>query len=152
MSTPPDPAAITSAALQAIVDELRAQFAVQRVTLRLEGTDPPYAVAHESRAEGVRTLIGDTTVPLKGQPVVEAMLAGEPQVVQDDCATANEDPAFQKMLGLYGGMAAQIVTAVRADGRLKGIVSLHQLQTPRTWTQAEKDAASAACRLLGRIL
>ena len=82
----------------------------------------------------------ERTVDLKRQPVVLELQQGR-QVVQDDCRTAFDDPVFQAMLETYGGLAAQIVTPVFVGGRLAAIVSLHQLGTPRSWTEAE----AAAC-------
>jgi GAF domain-containing protein len=154
MSTDAGPltATLRDAALDALVGALREALDVGRCTLRLDRPGETFPVVHESRAPGVGTLIGETTVVLKGQPVVEAMLAGVPQVVQDDCATASDDPAFQRMLGVYGGMASQIVTAVRVDGELRGIVSLHQLGTPRRWTAAETEAATRGAGLIGAVL
>jgi GAF domain-containing protein len=72
------------------------------------------------------------------------MLETGRQVVQDDCASAFDDPAFQRMLGAYGGLAAQIVTPVFLDGRLAAIVSLHQLGAPRRWSGGERALAAAA--------
>jgi GAF domain-containing protein len=97
-------------------------------------------------------LIADTEVSLKGQPVVVALTSGEPQVVQHDSAAASDDPAFQRMLSSYGGMGAQIVTAVRVDGALLGIISLHHLGGTRTWSDAEIALASDAAALVARML
>src|SRR4051794_19938080 len=131
---------------------MREALGVGRCTLRLDIPDAVFPVVHEALAPGVGSLIGETSVVLKGQPVVEAMLSGVPQVVQDDCATASDDPAFQRMLGIYGGMAAQIVTAVRVDGELRGIVSLHELGGPRRWTDAETALAARGAGLVGAVL
>jgi GAF domain-containing protein len=65
-------------------------------------------------------------------------------VVQDDCRSAYDDVAFQRMLDAYGGLAAQIVTPVLVEGRLAAIVSVHQLGAPRRWTAGEVAAASEA--------
>ena len=73
---------------------------------------------------------------LPTQPVVLEIQQGR-QVVQDDCASAFDDVAFQRMLTAYGGLAAQIVTPVQVDGRLEAILSLHQLGTPRRWSNVE---------------
>lgn len=143
---------IRGAALQAVVDALRAGFSVDRCTLRLEGPDQAYDVAYEARLPHARTLIADTEISLKGQPVVVALTSGEPQVVQHDSAAASDDPAFHRMLASYGGMGAQIVTAVRVDGALLGIISLHHLGGPRTWSDEEIALASDAAALVGRIL
>ena len=75
----------------------------------------------------------ERTVDLRTQPVVLELQTGR-QVVQDDCRTAYDDPAFQRMLDAYGGLAAQIVTPVFDGDRLRAVVSLHQLGRPRAWT------------------
>ena len=74
------------------------------------------------------------------------------QVVQDDCAAAYDDPAFQRMLDAYGGLAAQIVTPVLRDGELAAIVSLHQLGAPRTWTEDEIATATKTAERVGELL
>ena len=51
-----------------------------------------------------------------------------------------------------GGMAAQIVTAVRPGGRLRGIISLHDLRAPRRWTAEETELARRAAALTAAIL
>src|SRR5436305_135432 len=111
--TEADYAPLRAAALEAIVGSLREAVRVDRCTLRLEAPGDYFPVLHESRTPHAGTLIGDRKVPLQGQPVVEAILAGADQVVQPDTATASEDPAFQAMLIHYGGLGAQIVTPVR---------------------------------------
>lgn len=141
-----------AAVLRGVLDELRSACAADRCTLRTADADPSFSVVVESRRDGVGSLIGDTTVVLAGQPVVEAMRAGTAQVVQDDCVAADDDPAFQRMLVAYGGLSAQVVTAVRDDAGLHGIVSVHVLGGTRAWTPAETGAAAAACAEIGRIL
>ena len=74
------------------------------------------------------------------------------QVVQDDCAAAFDDPAFQAMLSVYGGLAAQIVTPVLREGRLEAILSLHQLGAPRRWTADEVATAARAAERVGELL
>jgi GAF domain-containing protein len=111
---------------------------------------------YESRLDGVRTLVGDQEVSLKGQPVVEAILGGIEQVIQPDCASASDDPKFQAMLASYGGMGAQIVTPVRDRERLLGIISLHHLGGPREWSDRElaipRDGADLVARIAGDAL
>jgi GAF domain-containing protein len=72
--------------------------------------------------------------------------------VQDDCRAAFDDPAFRRMLDVYGGLAAQIVTPVVVDGAVRAIVSLHQLGAPRTWTPEEIALARETAEQLGALL
>ncbi len=143
---------IRGAALDAIIAALREAFAVQRCTLRLDDEGELFPVRHESSIPPASSLIGDRSVALRGQPVAEALLGGAAQVIQPDTRAASEDPAFLRMLELYGGLGAQIVTAVRCEGRLVGIISLHQLGGPRAWSTEEAELAQAAADLVARIL
>ena len=113
MTVGDDRGQLIGAALDGLVSEMRERVGVERCTLRLDVEEDYFPVVCEARLDGVRTLIGDQEVSLKGQPVVEAILGGIEQVIQPDCAGASDDPAFQRMLISYGGMGAQIVTPVR---------------------------------------
>lgn len=134
--------------LQELLDATKAS----RVTLRRDVAGrSPFPVVAEVLTQGVGSLRDERTVNLTTQPVVREIQQGR-QVVQDDCANAYDDPAFQAMLAAYGGLAAQIVTPIHIDGRLEAILSLHQLGAPRTWTAAEIAAATATAERLGKAL
>jgi GAF domain-containing protein len=135
-----------------VLDGLLASTGASRVTLRqdLPG-DYRFPVTHEALAPGVGSLREERTVQLTTQPVVLEVAAGR-QVVQDDCCSAFDDPAFQKMLDAYGGLAAQIVTPVVQDGAVAGIVSLHQLGSPRHWTEDDIAACTAAAAQLEGLI
>ena len=140
------------ATLDDVLDELRAATGASRVTLRRDVPgDPPFPVVAESLAPGVGSLRRERSVHLPTQPVVLEVQRGR-QVVQDDCATASDDPAFQAMLAAFGGLAAQIVTPVLRDGDVAAILSLHQLGTARRWTEDEVAAASRAAERVGALL
>jgi GAF domain-containing protein len=153
MTVGDDRGQLIGAALDGLVSEMRERVGVQRCTLRLDVAEEYFPVVYESRLDGVRTLVGDKQVSLKGQPVVEAILGGIEQVIQPDCAAASDDPAFQRMLISYGGMGAQIVTPVRDGERLLGIISLHHLGGPREWSHRElaipRDGAELVARIVG---
>jgi GAF domain-containing protein len=72
--------------------------------------------------------------------------------VQDDCTSSFDEPGFQRMLVAYGGLAAQIVTPVFRDGRLAAIVSLHQVGTPRAWSERERALAQEAAERVRALL
>jgi GAF domain-containing protein len=135
-----------------IVAELLSLTRASRVTLRRDVPGPDaFPVVEEALAPGVGSLRGERTVHLPTQPVVMEVQAGR-QVVQDDCRAAYDDDAFQRMLDVYGGLAAQIVTPVIAHGRVEAIVSVHQLGTRRRWTEEEIAAATEAGRRVGELL
>jgi GAF domain-containing protein len=140
------------ATIATVLEELLAETGASRVTLRRDVPgDAPFPVVEEARAPGVASLRDERTVHLPTQPVVLEVQAGR-QVVQDDCASAYDDPDFQRMLVAYGGLAAQIVTPVSRDGRLDAILSLHQLGTPRRWTETEIAAATRAASRVRELL
>lgn len=140
------------ASVPEVLEELLATTGASRVTLRRNVPgDDPFPVVEEALAPGVGTLRGERTVHLPTQPVVLELQRGR-QVVQDDCATAYDDPAFHRMREVYGGLASQIVTPIEVEGRLEAIVSVHQLGAPRTWTAEEVAAASAAAERIRGLL
>lgn len=129
---------------QEVVDELLAQTGASRCTLRRDLPGRFFPITHEALAPGAPSIREEGTTDLRRAPVVRELLETKRQVVQDDCASAYDDPGFQRMLDAYGGLAAQIVTPVFAAGRLAAIVSLHQLGDPRGWTEEEVALAAAA--------
>jgi GAF domain-containing protein len=138
--------------LQEVVDELLSATGASRCTLRREVPGDFFPVTHEALAPGVPSIRDERTTDLRRAQVVKQLLATGDQVVQDDCASAFDDPDFQRMLGAYGGLAAQIVTPVFLDGRLAAIVSLHQLGAPRAWSEEERRLAQEAAERLQALL
>lgn len=135
-----------------VLQELLTGLDASRVTLRQDVPgDYTFPVTHEALAPGVGSLREERTVDLRNQPVAREVGAGR-QVVQDDCAAAYDDPAFHRMREVYGGLAAQIVTPVLRGERVAGIVSLHQLGSPRQWTQDEVEACRTAAARVGELL
>jgi hypothetical protein len=56
------------------------------------------------------------------------------------------------MRAAYGGLSAQVVTAVRDRERLLGIVSVHVLGGTRAWTPLEMGRARRAADEVARLL
>ena len=140
------------ATLAALLQELLDATGASRVTLRRDVDGPaPFPVVAEALAPGVGSLRNERSVHLPTQPVVREIQQGS-QVVQDDCAAAYDDPAFQAMLVAYGGLGAQIVTPIQVAGRLEAILSLHQLGVSRRWTEAEIALATRTAERLGSLL
>ncbi len=139
-------------AVEELLQRLLTETGASRVTLRqdLPG-DYAFPVTHEALADGVKSLCEERTVHLPTQPVVLELQEGR-QVVQDDCRAAYDDPAFQRMLDTYGGLAAQIVTPIFEGDRLRAVVSLHQLGQSRRWSDEDIAAASSAAEELGKLL
>jgi GAF domain-containing protein len=138
--------------IDSILGDLLRALGASRVTLRqdLPG-EYAFPVTHEALAPGVPSLVDERTVELRKQPVVRELMRGQ-QVVQPDCRAAYDEPAFQRMLETYGGLAAQVVTPIILGDRLAAIVSLHQLGTPRGWTDAEVAACTGTADRVAQLL
>jgi GAF domain-containing protein len=138
--------------IPAVLAGLLAETGASRVTLRRDVPgDVVFPVVEEAIADGVGSLREERTVHLPTQPVVQEILQGR-QVVQDDCASAYDDPAFHAMLAAYGGLKAQIVTPIVVDGRVCAILSLHQLGRSRAWTPDEIALCSRAAKEVTELL
>jgi GAF domain-containing protein len=139
-------------AIEAVLQRLLTETGASRVTLR---QDVPggyaFPVTHEALADGVTSLREERSVDLRTQPVVLELQKGR-QVVQNDCRAAYDDPAFKRMLGAYGGLAAQIVTPIFDGDRMRAVVSLHQLGRSRAWSDEEVAAASRAAERVRELL
>jgi hypothetical protein len=138
--------------VRAILQALLAETGASRVTLRRGIADGyVFPVTDEALAPGVASLKEERTVDLRTQPVaLEVQRRG--QVVQNDCRAAYDDPAFQQMLETYGGLAAQIVTAVDSDEQVAAILSVHQLGSPRRWSEDDVEACRQAAARLAELL
>lgn len=134
--------------LAALVEEL----GVQRATLRLPAADSVFPIAYEHCAPGAESIRTTPRLDMSRQPVVLKMQAGASQVVEDDCATATDDPVYHEMREMFGGLKAQIVTANRDDsGEIIGLLSVHDLTAPRSWTADEKARARAVADRLKEL-
>jgi GAF domain-containing protein len=143
---------VRAGAVQAMLDRLRTTLSVQRCTYRQDVMESyAFPVTYESRDSSVRRLLGDFTIVQTGQPVIEKLLKGKAQVVQEDCRSASAEPFFHAMLQHYGDMRAQIVTPLIRDDRLEGVLSVHELRAPRQWTRDEMALARDTCRLVGQL-
>lgn len=138
--------------IQALLAELVEELGVQRATLRLPASDSVFPIAYEHCAPGAASIRNTPRLDMSRQPVVLKMQAGASQVVEDDCATATDDPGYHEMREMFGGLKAQIVTANRDEsGEIIGLLSVHDLTAPRTWTDAEKARARAAADRLKEL-
>ncbi len=137
--------------IDTILEDLRAKTGANRVTLRQEVPGDVFPVTHEAFGDGALPIKSVATPDMARQPVVLQVQQGK-QVVQDDCRAASNEPHFRTMLELYGGLRAQIVTPVVRDGRVVAIVSVHQLERTRHWTDEETAAACQAVERIGALL
>jgi GAF domain-containing protein len=140
-----------SAAIEQLIEELRAGLDVQRATVRVDVPGAYFPVRYESLA-GAGSLRDDTT-DLTKQPVPRVLAERGGQVVQEDAAAEfPDDPAFHEMRERYGGMRAQIVTGCYRDGVLVALLSIHDLRRPRRFTDAERERCRSTAAEIARML
>jgi len=135
-----------------VVERLLADTGASRVTLRQDAAGDFYPITHEALAPGVKSIRDGAGIDLRGQPVARVLAETGAQIVQHDAASAFDDPEFHRMREAYGGLASQIVTPILAEGRLAGILSLHQCGEPRTWTDTEIARAARAAEQAGSLI
>ena len=141
-----------SAAIEQLIEELRAELGVQRVTVRVALPDAYFPVRYEVLAGGAGSLRDDPT-DLTKQPVPRVLAERGGQVVQEDAAAEfPDDPAFHAMREHYGGMRAQIVTGCYRGGDLVALLSIHDLRAPRRFGDAERERCRAAAAEIVRML
>ena len=138
--------------IQAELAAVARDLNVQRATLRLISDTAVFPIAYEHCEPGTHSIRDKPRLDMSKQPVVLKMQAGASQVIEDDCAVATDDAGYHEMREMFGGMKAQIVTANRdADGQIIGLLSVHDLTSPRIWTDAEAARARAAADRLEEL-
>lgn len=145
-STVPEPQ------LENVVRELRTKTSSERCTLRLNvAGDYAFPVICEALAPGVASLRNFRTLPQLDGPTFRRIRREKSMVVQNDChaAAAGADkefaePYFRQLIELYGGMSAFIAAPVWIGEHLEGVISVHALGAPRTWSAADIQATANA--------
>jgi GAF domain-containing protein len=144
---------LRDAAIDTLLEELRVTLDVQRCTFRQDVSKRfAFPVTHESRSDGVRSLLGDLTIVQTGQPAIETMLKERVQVVQNECRSASADPVFHVAREHYGDLRSQIVTPLFREDRMAGVLSIHSLKIQRTWSSREIAFAQSAARFIGLLI
>ena len=135
-----DGAAVT--ACDGAVARLLAATAASRVTLRLEDAGGGFPVVAEACAAGVPSLRAETGIDLRAAATFIALERDREILLQEDLEHA--DPAPPAALIEKYGARAQMLAPVVADGRLLGIVSVHESAGPRPWRPQDIEALISA--------
>jgi GAF domain-containing protein len=141
-----------SGGIDQFLEELVAEFGVQRATVRVNEADTVFPVRYEALAAGAAS-IRDDTIDLTKQPVPRVLADLGGQVVQEDAAAAfPDDEAFHEMRERFGGLRAQIVTGCYRGSELVALLSVHDLTAPRSFSDAQRqhcrNAAAAVAQML----
>lgn len=131
-----------------------------RCTLRQDLDDSRrFPVTHEYCAPGVRSLRRNESVDVRTAPTTVRLLRDRMPIVIDDChQAAKTDPDYQgnegfiEMLSDYGGLRSFVVVPVFDGAKLQATISLHQLHTPRTWSEGDLDLCTASSQAIAAAL
>jgi GAF domain-containing protein len=147
-----DRSAVPEPLLEDAISDLRSSTSSERCTLRLNvAGDYAFPVICEALAPGVASLRDFRTLPQLDGPTFRRIRREKSVVVQNDClaaaAGADEEfaePYFRRLIELYGGMSAFIAAPVWIGEQLEGVISVHALGAPRTWSAADIEATEDA--------
>jgi len=123
-------------AFRALTAELLKRTGASRTTLRIDDTPGQvFPVKAEALAQGINSIAGDNTIPIRASATFKWMDRERRILVQEDLLTADPAPAVD-LMERYGGRA-QMLAPVEVEGELVGLVSVHYVPGPRTWTDEE---------------
>ena len=123
-------------AFQALTRELLERTGASRTTLRLDDTPGvEFPVKAEALTPGVNSIAGDNTIPIRASATFKWINRERRILVQEDLLTADPAPAAD-LMERYGGRA-QMLAPVEVGGELVGLVSVHYVPGPRSWTDEE---------------
>ena len=123
-------------AFQALTRELLERTGASRTTLRLDDTPGvEFPVKAEALTPGVNSIAGDNTIPIRASSTFKWINRERRILVQEDLLAADPAPAAD-LMERYGGRA-QMLAPVEVGGELVGLVSVHYVPGPRSWTDEE---------------
>jgi maleate isomerase len=139
-------------AFQTIVEDLRADVAGSRTTLRIDisvwgvDVDTPIAEATSAEAASIR----GATLDQRSLLTVQHLNHERKMLVHNDCTTADPPPP-KALLDVYGVKAQMLAPLVR-DDHLAGWLSVHYTLSPRVWSAADVEALEHAVAKVHEVL
>ena len=123
-----------------------------RTTLRVEeAPGGGFPIVAEAVADGVRRLRGGSVGDLRAAATFQALDRDRRPLVQEDLAHADPAPP-PALIEQYGARAQMLAPLSAPDGRLVGIVSVHEVRGPRPWSEADVTALQRAADELAALL
>ncbi|HEY9880785.1 MAG TPA: diguanylate cyclase [Leptolyngbyaceae cyanobacterium] len=123
--------------LHQATDALLSAFQASRSVVRLgRDTDETFFYSVSNSAPGVEQLL-DGTMPILSNPLVQTVFAHQEAVAIDDVDT---EPWLQPLIPFFRRtqIRAVLAIAIRCEGRVKGLLCLHQCDRIRHWHDDEK--------------
>ena len=143
-----------STPFQEILEDLLGSTGASRTTLRLDLPDQDAGldeVMAEALAPGVRSIRGDTSIRnLRDSSPIRYLEERRTPLVQEDCSMADPAPP-PELIELYGVRAQMVAPLVRDDG-LVGVISVHYVPGPRSWSTEDLAALQEATERVQREL
>lgn len=134
---------------QTELERLLVATGASRTTLRLEAGDGLYPVVGEALEEGINTLVG-SEIDIRSAATFHALDRDRELLVQDDLACADPPPPAE-LIELYGARA-QMLAPLERDGRLVGVISVHESKGPRAWTEGDRAELIATAQAIAAAL
>ena len=119
------------------LERLLADTGASRTTLRMEAEDGSLPVVGEALGEGIGSLRG-VQLDVRGAATFQALDRDRGLLVQEDLATADPAPP-PELIEAYGARA-QMLAPLERDGRVVGVISVHEARGPRPWEQSDREA------------
>jgi len=137
------PVAPDTKPFQKIAAELLFASGGSRVTIRLDLPNDNFPVVAEAVTHGARHIKGDTAIgDLRRVATVKHLERTHEILVQNDLDNA-DPPVPRELIELYQARAQMLAPLVR-DGKLAGIISVHDIRGPLEWNQQQIEALSHA--------
>ena len=137
--------------LKVLLDETKAS----RTTIRLDLPSLGFELskpAAEAKRTGVTGLLQQAAPGIENAAPVNYLRRERKLIVQDDVKAAPQDQATPAELIDSYGLRAQILGPIVRDGKLIGIVSVHETTGTRRWTQADIKALERAIEKSNAII
>jgi maleate isomerase len=142
---------MTADSVEDAIRELRAATGAGRTTLRVEGPDGDFPIVAEDVADGVRTLRGGAVGDLRTAATFQVLDRDRRPLVQPDLLAADPAPP-QALIQAYGARAQMLAPLSAPDGRLVGIVSVHETSGARAWSDDDVATLVAATERIAALL
>lgn len=124
--------------LNQATESLLAALQVSRSVIRLgRDTDATFVYSVSTDAPGVKPLV-DGTMPISSNPLVQGVFTTPEAIAVED---VEAEPWLQPLMPFFrrAQVRSLLAIAIRCEGRVKGLLCLHQCDRIRHWCTDEKQ-------------
>jgi maleate isomerase len=134
---------------QTELERLLADTGASRTTLRLEADDGFLPVVGEACGEGISSLRGEP-IDVRSAATFRVLDRDRGLLIQEDLTRADPPPP-RALIEAYGARA-QMLAPLERDGRVVGVISVHEAKGPRAWKQSDRGALTRAAATIAAAL